>query len=85
MFRLTLLDTSKRREPTSAVIPAQQHRRRYRWRNRKLELYFDRCNRKVQQPDVLAGARLLPCRQRHFVGRLGVGGPRYGAAVGVIG
>jgi hypothetical protein len=40
LFRLTPIDTAKRRKPTPNEIPAQGHRRRHRRRRRKFELYF---------------------------------------------
>src|SRR5260370_5678998 len=39
LFRLTLISTTKRREPTLNEIPAQRHSRRYHHRHQKLELY----------------------------------------------
>lgn len=41
LFRMTLISATKRRNPTLNEIPAQRHDRRYRYRRRKSELYYD--------------------------------------------
>jgi hypothetical protein len=41
LFLLTLITTTKQREPTINEIPAQRHSRRYHHQDQKFELYFD--------------------------------------------
>jgi hypothetical protein len=41
LFRLTLINDIKRREPTPTKIPAQRHDRRSFDQHQKFELYFD--------------------------------------------
>lgn len=41
LFRLTLITTTKQREPTINEIPAQRHSRRYHHQDQKFELYTD--------------------------------------------
>jgi len=41
LFRLTLINTTKRREPTRNKIPAQRYNHRYRYQHQKFEEYFD--------------------------------------------
>ena len=63
LFRLTLLDSGKRREPTRARIPAQRHRRRYRCYYRKFELYFDRCSANLPGRGTFGAHGLAICRE----------------------
>ena len=42
LFRLTLINTTKRCEPTRTKIPAQRHSRRCRHQHQEFDLYSDR-------------------------------------------
>ena len=74
LFRLTLISTTKRREPTRSQIPAQRLSRRYRGQCQKFELYSCSGNRAFtlsqaaksgSQPGLLGGRSTSPAGHRN--------------------